>query len=467
VLVFTALFVGLGSLAVQMEQPTKQEQWFADQHMWYNMFDDMSEYYMGGSVDAYVGVIMVFGISGIDRTGFDRFEPHKNRGSPVFDPQFDISTTVAQTALIDACNKIEITTCGVGGCNLPTLAYPGSVRCFMKDFSSWYNTTYGTSTLPTGATFNTKLLEFRSDFKGTLFQKSYDYKDNIGVVDGAIKFCSIPFSTTLLNLQSYQVTKDVYEVTEAMMDSIAASMPVGLKNTLDVSTPGSWGRTWDYLTIQEALVKGLFQGFAICFPASFFVLLFATRNAVTALYAIVAIAAICACVLGFVHGAYGYELGIIETIAAVCVIGFSVDYTVHLAHMYHEASEDDRMERSSFAAMHMGATVFGGAVTTTGAGMMLLLTVLSFFLKMGTIMCVTIFFSYVYSMFFFMPLLFIMGPHGSFGSIQFIFNFMWNVMGYDVPASKPAVNSNGNGNSNGSGHDENDAKMHVGVGKDA
>ena len=35
----------------------------------------------------------------------------------------------------------------------------------MKDFSSWYNTTYGTSTLPTGATFNTKLLEFRSDFK--------------------------------------------------------------------------------------------------------------------------------------------------------------------------------------------------------------------------------------------------------------------------------------------------------------
>ena len=99
--------------------------------------------------------------------------------------------------------------------------------------------------------------------------------------------------------------------------------------------------------------------------------------------------------------------------------------------------------------------------------MMLLLTVLTFFLKMGTIMCVTIFFSYVYSMFFFMPLLFIMGPHGSFGSIQFIFNFMWNVMGYDVPASKPAVNSNGNGNSNGSGHDENDAKMHVGVGKDA
>ena len=30
----------------------------------------------------------------------------------------------------------------------------------------------------------------------------------------------------------------------------------------------------------------------------------------------------------------GWALGIAESIAAVIVIGFSVDFTVHLAHMY-------------------------------------------------------------------------------------------------------------------------------------
>jgi len=30
----------------------------------------------------------------------------------------------------------------------------------------------------------------------------------------------------------------------------------------------------------------------------------------------------------------GYQLGVVETIAAVMSIGFSVDYTVHLGHIY-------------------------------------------------------------------------------------------------------------------------------------
>jgi len=310
--------------------------------------------------------------------------------------------------------------CAAAGCQLATLAYPGSVKCFMKDFTTWYEAQQGSSTaLPTGSAFITELASFRGNFTGTMFDAPYDYKDVIGIVDGQVKFVSIPFSTTLQSLRPYAETKSVYDVTEAMIDSIVATMPAGLRSTLDVSGMGDYGRTWDFLTIQEALVEGLFTGFAICFPTSFLVLLFATRNVITALYAIFTIAAICASVLGYVHGAYGYALGIVETIGAVCVIGFSVDYTVHLAHMYHECSLPTSVERAAFAAVHMGATVFGGAVTTLGAGMVLLLCILTFFNKMGTIMCVTIFFSYMYAMFFFMPLLFVLGPTGRWGSIRY------------------------------------------------
>ena len=43
---------------------------------------------------------------------------------------------------------------------------------------------------------------------------------------------------------------------------------------------------------------------------------------------------IVASVMGFCKWAMGWGLGIAESIAAVIVIGFSVDYVVHLGHMY-------------------------------------------------------------------------------------------------------------------------------------
>eukprot|EP01052_Picozoa_sp_SAG31_P028264 SAG31_NODE_2714_length_5203_cov_14.538793_4_plen_68_part_00 len=53
----------------------------------------------------------------------------------------------------------------------------------------------------------------------------------------------------------------------------------------------------------------------------------------TSLWAILTVAAIVACVLGSVKAFFGWGLGIAESIAAVIVIGLSVDYAVHLAHM--------------------------------------------------------------------------------------------------------------------------------------
>ena len=63
-----------------------------------------------------------------------------------------------------------------------------------------------------------------------------------------------------------------------------------------------------------------------------------------------------------------WDLGIAESIAGIIVIGFSVDYVVHLAHMYmdgfHVGGFSDRDSRISYALEKMGGTVFAGAVTT-------------------------------------------------------------------------------------------------------
>lgn len=91
--------------------------------------------------------------------------------------------------------------------------------------------------------------------------------------------------------------------------------------------------------------------------------------------------AVVACVLGMCKFYFDWGLGVAESIAAVIVIGFAVDFTVHLAHMYVASAAQDRMGRVADAARKMGVTVVMGAVTTLGAGCFLLACTLTFFTK--------------------------------------------------------------------------------------
>ena len=98
------------------------------------------------------------------------------------------------------------------------------------------------------------------------------------------------------------------------------------------------------------------------------------------------------------------------------VVGFSVDYTIHLGHMFTVAGREKELQQSvdrfSFAIRKMGGTVLGGAVSTLGAGLFMLPCQLVFFYKLGLLMVTTIFFSLIYSFGFVMPLLAAAGPSG-------------------------------------------------------
>ena len=83
----------------------------------------------------------------------------------------------------------------------------------------------------------------------------------------------------------------------------------------------------------------MITGLLVAFPVAFCTLLFATQNVTISLYAIFAIVAIVSSVLG-VAERMGWALGIAESIAAVIVVGFSVDYTFYLGHMYDHANSN-------------------------------------------------------------------------------------------------------------------------------
>ena len=187
-------------------------------------------------------------------------------------------------------------------------------------------------------------------------------------------------------------------------------------------------------------MDNVFTGFGICFPAAFFVLLFSTKNIVTSSLAIITIAGVVGCVLGVCKFFLGWGLGVAESIAAVIVIGFSVDFTVHLAHMYSEAGHAEglttRAERMASSATRMGATVTMGGCTTLGSGMMLWMCTLTFFTKFAVLIIATICFSLAAALFFFMPLCAICGPEDDFGDLLVLYR---NIRGggADEPADTP------------------------------
>merc|ERR1719231_1827545 len=141
------------------------------------------------------------------------------------------------------------------------------------------------------------------------------------------------------------------------------------------------------------LVTGLAIGMAIAFPAAFLTLVFATRNYIVASLAMISIGGIIVTLLGIAKLVLDWPLGIVESVAAVIVVGFSVDYTIHLGHMYNHGAHEGlntREERFKYAIKKMGGTVMGGAITTAGSGVFMFPATMLFFNKMAYMITLTI-----------------------------------------------------------------------------
>eukprot|EP01050_Picozoa_sp_SAG11_P004861 SAG11_NODE_322_length_10757_cov_2.841809_2_plen_495_part_00 len=445
--------------------------------------------YIGGNEDSYVWVDIVWGVQGVDRgDDFNHWVPEE-RGTAVFDTSFDFSTASAQEHYLATCEKLRTESCLVQGCMDGTgkLTRPGEVHCFLEDYRAWYRVQQcsaceddpaspfadagyscdaliaaGTVTcetdlatvheasapglatigdhchrtceictpnaddasddaceaaveFPTGAEFLTSLKEFRSD--PVYFQR---WGEQIGVVGEQLKYVSIQFMSTLQHDKPQVTTRTMYDKLEGLVATQNLAAPAGMKSAFHCD-----GGVFTWMETQQGLVDNVFTGFAICFPAAFFVLLGSTLNPVTASLAIVTIVGVVGCVLGLCKFMMGWGLGVAESIAAVIVIGFSVDFTVHLAHMYSEAGHrlglQLRSERMGSSAKTMGVTVTMGACTTLGSGMMLWMCTLTFFTKFAVLIIATICFSLSAAMLFFMPLSAICGPEGDFADLAVLY----------------------------------------------
>ena len=91
--------------------------------------------------------------------------------------------------------------------------------------------------------------------------------------------------------------------------------------------------SWCWMRTNEEFIFSAFQGIAIALPLAFVVLLISTQNWIMAIFATLDIIGVMACELGVMNVA-GWKFGVSESVAIVIIIGFSVDYVVHLANRF-------------------------------------------------------------------------------------------------------------------------------------
>ena len=144
-------------------------------------------------------------------------------------------------------------------------------------------------------------------------------------------------------------------------------------NRVMVYVPNSPG--W---VVSSLLKDSGIENMLISLFLAWLVLTYSTGNWITSTLATATIGMIATIVLGFLTVS-GWGLGVLESILIVIVIGFSVDYTVHLADSYMQSRAIDREGKVTDALTHTGMSVLSGAISTILASIPMLFTQIIFF----------------------------------------------------------------------------------------
>lgn len=429
-LLFAAFGAGAIYCALQLRPPQELEPWYPASHELQEFSDTFNKDFGQSSADKVQEVLIMYGVKGMDSKGVD-FWDNSQRGTLEWDNSFDMSSTEAQQFIFDLCQKAKTAVCTADECKGGLLVRNGETKCWIDGFKTFVEAKNQSFPVPQ-ANFTSEVVSFAA-----VRENQVAYPRQMGIFrDGAgghkLRFIVLSFAASYTPPIPIADVVPIRDRWEEWMDEQNKVAPAGVQGGLQNALG-----TWAISVTMERLVSGALQGMAICFAASFVVLALSTMNVLIAFFATLTIVGIVSSVLGYgVWLVMDWDLGIAESIASVIVIGFSVDYCVHLANHYVESTKTSRYDKMQESLMAMGVSVLAGSLTTFLSGFMLFFAIMTFFTKFAFLICSTIVFSLLWAVGFFSAVMMALGPEGDhdemLGSITWIY-------GGDKPKVKASV----------------------------
>lgn len=100
------------------------------------------------------------------------------------------------------------------------------------------------------------------------------------------------------------------------------------------------------------------------------------------------------------------------------LIGFAVDYVLHLNTDYMHSAAKSRFDKMRQSYREMSISITSGCITTVLCGVVLFFGNLMFFKKFAMIICLTAIMAYILAMFTFGALMHILGPEDGMCTIN-------------------------------------------------
>ena len=378
------------------------------------MYTWQDQFY-GGLANQKTSLQIVYGLQKeLDKTDFDYWNP-ESIGIEQYDPLFDISSIEAQQHIIYVCDQLLY--------NLTDDLYEKDefFTCFMNDFKDYgmsqynYSFPFQFSVVPKVQRF-----EFMNLLKEWLTKTStgsrYLSSARVGYIPETdeLNYVYVDFKIQANRFDSFEKKQKELDKWEERMkewnDIAIINGAFGVSRGYQSS-----GFSWAWIATDRGFVRSALQGIGIALPLAFISLLVSTQNILVSFYAITAIIGIVVCEVALMV-IQGWELGISESIAIVMMIGFSVDYVVHLGNSYIECEiSGDRAVRTTWALYTMAISVVFGALTTFGSGFWLIWPDMMFFKKFGFLVVTVISISVYFALVYFMSLLAAIGPNDKCG----------------------------------------------------
>ncbi|CAE7524976.1 Disp1 [Symbiodinium natans] len=150
-------------------------------------------------------------------------------------------------------------------------------------------------------------------------------------------------------------------------------------------------------------------------------LIFTHLDILLSLMVVVAVAGVTICLAWFMIIFMGWPVGVLEVLGLIVFVGYSITYSLHIAHKYQQHSveleEETLAERRRHAVIlalqSMASSVLGSAVTTLGSSFFLFFCQLVIFVKLATVLFAVTFFACLFAILALPSALLCIGPIGT------------------------------------------------------
>lgn len=248
------------------------------------------------------------------------------------------------------------------------------------------------------------------------------------------KLIATTFRVKTNSFWSAQYTKmdSFYRHFQDFMERETETAPDGLKHGW---FSGAFGQELYFYDFQSVMVRGCILGIGLSMAVAFLIMLVTSGNFFITVYAIFTIVLIIVVTVGILV-LLGWELGVSEALVITLTVGLSIDFTIHFGVAYKVSKQKTRDKKVSDAISTVGFAVTMAALTTFLSGSALMGgRVLSYY-RFGLFLMLDMTVSWVFALFFFMPMCRFIGPVGFVGEIGVLFSY------YCCRGSKSKIKSN-------------------------